>query len=287
MIIVTGATGQLGRQIVERLLTRLPADRVGVSVRDPQRARTLADQGVRVRQGSFTDPAGLAHAFEGATQVLIVSVDKMGDECVQQHRTAIEAAVAAGARRILYTSQMGSSAASHFQACRDHAATEDELRACGVPFTALRNGFYATSAAHFLGHAAESGELALPADGPVAWTAHADLAEATAAILSDEGRFDGPTPPLTAGQALTFDDIAAITTEITGRPVTRTTSPGEQFRAQLTAQGVPAETADQLLGIFAAAEAGEFATIDPTLAELIGREPITLEGVLRDHLAKR
>ncbi|MFE3683981.1 NAD(P)H-binding protein [Streptomyces sp. NPDC059095] len=287
MIIVTGATGQLGRQIVERLLTRLPADRVGVSVRDPQRARTLADQGVRVRQGSFTDPAGLAHAFEGATQVLIVSVDKMGDECVQQHRTAIEAAVAAGARRILYTSQMGSSAASHFQACRDHAATEDELRACGVPFTALRNGFYATSAAHFLGHAAESGELALPADGPVAWTAHADLAEATAAILSDEGRFDGPTPPLTAGQALTFDDVAAITTEITGRPVTRTTSPGEQFRAQLTAQGVPAETADQLLGIFAAAEAGEFATIDPTLAELIGREPITLEGVLRDHLAKR
>ncbi|MEU8964932.1 NmrA family NAD(P)-binding protein [Streptomyces sp. NPDC048491] len=287
MIIVTGATGQLGRQIVERLLTRLPADRVGVSVRDPQRARTLADRGVRVRQGSFTDPAGLAHAFEGATQVLIVSVDKMGDECVQQHRTAIEAAVAAGARRILYTSQMGSSAASHFQACRDHAATEDELRACGVPFTALRNGFYATSAAHFLGHAAESGELALPADGPVAWTAHADLAEATAAILADEGRFDGPTPPLTAGQALTFDDIAAITTEITGRPVTRTTSPGEQFRAQLTAQGVPAETADQLLGIFAAAEAGEFATIDPTLAELIGREPITLEGVLRDHLAKR
>ncbi|MFB7648926.1 NmrA family NAD(P)-binding protein [Streptomyces sp. NPDC056085] len=287
MIIVTGATGQLGRQIVERLLTRLPADRVGVSVRDPQRARTLADQGVRVRQGSFTDPAGLAHAFEGATQVLIVSVDKMGDECVQQHRTAIEAAVAAGARRILYTSQMGSSAASHFQACRDHAATEDELRACGVPFTALRNGFYATSAAQFLGHAAESGELALPADGPVAWTAHADLAEATAAILADEGRFDGPTPPLTAGQALTFDDVAAITTEITGRPVTRTTSPGEQFRAQLTAQGVPAETADQLLGIFAAAEAGEFATIDPTLAELIGREPITLEGVLRDHLAKR
>ncbi|MFD7541444.1 MULTISPECIES: NmrA family NAD(P)-binding protein [unclassified Streptomyces] len=287
MIIVTGATGQLGRQIVERLLTRLPADRVGVSVRDPQRARTLADRGVRVRQGSFTDPAGLAHAFEGATQVLIVSVDKMGDECVQQHRTAIEAAVAAGARRILYTSQMGSSAASHFQACRDHAATEEELRACGVPFTALRNGFYATSAAHFLGHAAESGELALPADGPVAWTAHADLAEATAAILADEGRFDGPTPPLTAGQALTFDDIAAITTEITGRPVTRTTSPGEQFRAQLTSQGVPAETADQLLGIFAAAEAGEFATIDPTLAELIGREPITLEGVLRDHLAKR
>ncbi|MFF3976121.1 SDR family oxidoreductase [Streptomyces sp. NPDC001828] len=285
MIIVTGATGQLGQQIVEGLLTRVPAERVGVSVRDPHKAQALADRGVRVRRGSFTDPAGLAHAFEGASQVLVVSVDKMGEECVKQHRTAIEAAVSAGARRVLYTSQMGAGATSHFQACRDHAATEDELRACGVPFTSLRNGFYATSAAHFLGQAPESGTLALPADGPVAWTAHADLAEAAAVILADEGRFEGPTPPLTAGQALTFDDIAAITAELTGRTITRTTSPDDQFRKELTGQGVPAETADQLLGIFAASRAGEFAMVDPTLAKLLGREPITLKAVLRKHLS--
>jgi uncharacterized protein YbjT (DUF2867 family) len=90
VIIVTGATGQLGRQVVERLLTRVPADQVGVSVRDPEKAKALADRGVRVRRGSFTDPASLAHAFEGASQVLIVSVDKMGDECVTQHRAAID-----------------------------------------------------------------------------------------------------------------------------------------------------------------------------------------------------
>ncbi|MFE9555270.1 SDR family oxidoreductase [Streptomyces sp. NPDC006703] len=286
MIIVTGATGQLGRQIVERLLTRVPAARIGVSVRDPQKARTLADQGVRVRQGSFTDAAGLAHAFEDATQVLIVSVDKMGEECVRQHRTAIEAAVAAGARRILYTSQMGAGATSRFQACRDHAATEEMLRACGVPFTSLRNGFYATSAAHFLDPATKSGRLVLPADGPVAWTAHADLAEATAAILADEGRFDGPTPPLTGSRALTFDDIAAIATELTGRTMTRATAPDDEFREQLTGQGVPEEIAGQLLGIFAASRAGEFATVDPTLASLLGREPIALGTVLRELLSK-
>ncbi|MET8876980.1 SDR family oxidoreductase [Nocardia sp. NPDC004604] len=286
MIIVTGATGQLGRQIVERLLTRVPANRVGVSVRDPQKAQTFADQGVRVRQGSFTDAAGLAHAFEGASQVLIISVDKMGEECVRQHRTAIDAAVAAGARRILYTSQMGASATSHFQACRDHAATEEALRACGVPFTSLRNGFYATSAARFVGNAVESGRLALPADGPVAWTAHADLADATAAILADEGRFDGPTPPLTGGQALTFDAIAAIATEVTGRTTTRITVPDGQFREQLVDQGVPADMADQLLGIFAASRAREFATVDPTLTTLLGREPIALGTVLREQLSK-
>lgn len=285
MIIVTGATGRLGRQVVERLLTRLPADRVGVSVRDPEKAKAFADQGVRVRHGSFTDPSSLLHAFEGASQVLIVSVDKMGEECVAQHHAAIDGAVAAGARRILYTSQMGASASSHFLACRDHAATEEALRACGVPFTSLRNGFYASSAVHFLGRALETGQIVLPADGPVAWTAHADLAEATAAILADEGCFDGPTPPLTGPQVLTFDDIARIAGEVTGRAVTRVTVPDEQFRDQLTGNGVPAETADQLLGIFAAGRAGEFAALDPALCKLLGHEPTDMATVLRTHNA--
>jgi uncharacterized protein YbjT (DUF2867 family) len=285
MIIVTGATGQLGRQIVERLLTRVPADRVGVSVRDPQKAEAFAGQGVRVRHGSFTDADSLGHAFEGASQVLVVSVDKMGEEAVRQHRAAIDGAVAAGARRILYTSHMGAGAASHFQACRDHAATEDALRASGVPFTSLRNGFYAASAVQFLGHAMQSGEVALPADGPVSWTAHADLADAAAAVLADEGRFDGPTPPLTAAQALTFDDIARIAGDVTGRTFTRTIAPDDQFRRQLVSNSVAAESADQLLGIFAAARAGEFAAVDPTLATLLGREPLALSTVLREQLS--
>jgi NAD(P)H dehydrogenase (quinone) len=283
MIIVTGATGQLGRQIVERLLTRVPADQVGLSVRDPKKAQTFADQGLRVRQGSFTDTDSLAHAFEGAAQVLIVSVDKMGEEAVQQHCAAIDAAAAAGARRILYTSHMGANASSLFQPCRDHAATEEALRASGVPFTSLRNGFYDASAVRFLGHAMESGQIVLPADGPVSWTAHADLADAAAAILADEGRFDGPTPPLTAAQALTFDDIARIGTNVTGRTITRTTAPDDQFREQLAGRGVPAEAADQLLGIFAASRAGEFAAVAPTLATLLGREPTTLDAVLRQQ----
>ncbi|MFF0647753.1 NmrA family NAD(P)-binding protein [Streptomyces tendae] len=286
MIIVTGATGQLGRRIVEHLLTRVPAEQVGVSVRDPgsPRARTFADRGVRVRRGDFADAGSLAHAFEGASQVLVVSVDKLGEECVKQHRTAIEAAVAAGARRVLYTSQMGAGSASHFQACRDHAATEEILRGCGVPFTALRNGFYAASATRFLDHALETGEILLPADGPVAWTTHADLAEATAAVLADEGCFEGPTPPLTASRALTFDDIAALASEVTGRRFTRSTAPEAAFRDQLVAQGVPAHYADQFLGIFAAARAGEFATADPALAELLGREPVGMREVLGEAL---
>ncbi|MBM9506294.1 NmrA family NAD(P)-binding protein [Actinacidiphila acididurans] len=285
MIIVTGATGQLGRRIVERLLTLVPADRVGVSVRDPRKAQAFADRGVRVRQGSFTEPAGLAHAFEGASQVLVVSVDAMGEEAVRQHRAAIDAAVAAGARRVLYTSHMGASASSHFEACRDHAATEEALRTCGVPFTSLRNGFYASSAVRFLGPALDYGRIVLPADGPVSWTAPADLADAAAAVLADEGRFDGPTPPLTASSALTFDDIARIAAQVTGRPVTRATAPDDDFLTDMAGHGVPAEVAEQLLGVFAAARTGEFAAVDPTLAGLLGREPLAMDAVLREHLS--
>ncbi|MFI8074456.1 SDR family oxidoreductase [Streptomyces sp. NPDC086033] len=280
MIIVTGATGKLGRRTVERLLERVPADRVGVSVRDPRKARDFADRGVRVRLGNFDDPASLVHAFEGAEQLLLVSLDRVGEECVTGHRAAIDAAVKAGVGRILYTSQMGAAHDSRFQACRDHARTEDLLRATGLPWTALRNGFYAASALQFLEAARHTGDIALPADGPVAWTGHDDLADATAAILAKEGRFEGPTPPLTGAAALDFGAVAEIVSRATGRPFTRTVVPDGVFREQALAHGAPAPIADLMLSIFAAARHGEFTTVDSTLAELLGREPAPFEALL-------
>ena len=280
MIIVTGATGKLGHRTVERLLERIPAARLGVSVRDPRKAQDLADRGVRVRRGSFDDPDSLVHAFEGAEQLLLVSLDRTGEECVTGHRAAIDAAVKADVGRILYTSQMGAAHDSRFQACRDHARTEDLLRATRLPWTALRNGFYAASALQFLDSARHTGAIALPADGPVAWTGHDDLAEATAAILLDEGRFEGPTPPLTGPAALDFDAIAEIATQATGRPFTRTVVDDDVFHEQALAHGAPAPIADLMLSIFAAARNGEFTAVDPTLAGLIGREPAAFRTLL-------
>lgn len=246
MIIVTGANGQLGRAIVERLLERVPAEQVGVSVRDPQKAEELKERGVRVRQGDFDDAASLAHALEGASQVLIVSSNGAGEEALRQHLTAIDVAKAAGARRILYTSHMGSSQTSPFHPMVDHAATEAALRDSGVAFTSLRNGFYASSAVQQLSNALETGELAAPQDGPVCWTAHADLAEAAAIALAKEG-LDGLTPPLTASEAVDLEGIAAIASELTGRPVRRVVVPDAEFRAGLAARGVPEAMADMFL----------------------------------------
>ncbi len=284
MIIVTGATGLLGRAIVERLLERVPADQVGVSVRAPPQARELAARGGRVRPGAFADPARLAHAFEGASQVLIVSANDTGAELVRAHRAAIDAAKAAGAGRILYTSHMAANPSSLFVPPRDHAATEAALQDSGVPYTSLRNGFYASTVPMLLRGAAETGELALPADGPVAWTSHGDLAEAAAIALAgehlDSGDLDGPTPALTGPEAIDATGFAQIAAELTGRPIRRVVVSDDDYRAGLIAHGVPEVGADMLIGMFAAGRQGEFAPADPALARLLGREPESLRDVL-------
>lgn len=279
-VIVTGASGQLGRAIAEGLLERVPADQIGVSVRDPEKARGLQERGIRVRRGDFTDAASLAHAFEGASQVLIVSPNSTGATAVGQNRTAIDVAKAAGAQRILYTSHAGSDPSSPFAPMPDHAATEAALRNSGVAFTALRNGFYATSALQLLGAALETGELAVPEDGPVAWTAHADLAEAAVIALTEAG-LGGVTPPLTGPEAIDMAGVAAIASELTGRPIRRVVVPEAEYRAGLAAHGLPARAADMLVGLFAASRLGHFARVDPTLPRLIGRPPTPLRDVMK------
>ena len=285
MIIVTGATGHLGRAIVEKLVGHIPADQVGASVRDVAKAGGLLELGVRVRQGDFTDPASLRHAFEGATQVLLVSSNAAayGGDPLAQHRSAIAAARDAGARRIVYTSHMGASASSAFPPMLDHAATEDMLRQCGLAWTALRNGFYASSGIALMGDALETGVIEAPADGAVSWTAHADLAEAAAIVLAEEGRYEGPTPPLTGPEALDLAGLAAIASELLGRHVRRQTLPDEELRARMAARGAPARAAAALLGLYAASRNGEFAGVDPTLRRLLGRRLTSV----RDLLAER
>ena len=281
MIVVTGASGQLGAQIVSRLLDRVPADQVGVSVRDPGRAADLAARGVRVRRGDFTDPGTLASAFEDASQVLVVSVDSLGEQAVAQHRTAVDAAQRAGAQRILYTSHQAASPSSLFEPARDHAATEAHLAASGVPYTALRDGFHAATVPHLLGRALETGELVAPADGPVSWTTHADLAAAAAAILTDPDRPASETPVLTAAEAVDLDAVAAVLSDLVGRTVRRVVVGDEEYVSGLVGHGVPEPAARMFLTLFQAARRGEFAVTDPALAALLGREPESIRTVLQ------
>ena len=280
MIVVTGATGQLGKAVVENLLRRLPASQIVASVRDPAKAADLTTMGVEVRAGDFADPSSLRSAFAGARQVLIVSADKLGDEALRLHRAAIDAAREAGAERVLYTSHMAARRGSSFPPADQHAGTEIDLAACGLAATSLRHGFYAESCLHLVGDGLKSGELRVPEDGPVNWTARADLAEADAAILADEGRWTAITPPLVATEAVTMAELAVLATDVTGREVRHVTVPDEEWRDAKVARGMPAVYAEMLLGMFHAARRGDFTATDPTLETLLGRAPRTMRDVL-------
>lgn len=284
MIVVTGATGALNGATVEHLLKRVPAEQIGVSVRDAAKAQHFADRGVRVRQGSYEDQAALRHSFEGAEQVLLVSSNDPHADAVALHRVGIEAAVAAGARRILYTSHQGAGADSPFHPARDHAATEKLLADSGVAWTSLRNGYYAHSLGWLLGPWQQTSTITAPADGPVSWTDRADAAEAAAVILAGDRPFDGPVT-LTARQAVTFDDVAAMASKISDRKVKRIVMDDEEWIATEVAAGTPEPMARMTLTMFQAAREGRFADVDPLLPELLGREPRSVADQLAATMA--
>ena len=284
MIVVTGATGQLGRGIVEALLARLPTGDIAVSVREPAKAADIAGRGVQVRKGDFADPESLKTAFAGVEQVLLISADKLGEEALNLHRTAIAAARAAGVHRLLYTSHMGARHGSSFAPADQHARTEDDLAASGLAFAALRHGFYAESCLQIIGDGLKAGELRVPEDGPVSWTARADLAEADAIILAGNGVPYGITPPLTAANAVTMADIAATASEVSGREIRHVTVTDDAWRDARVSAGMPPFYADMLLGTFRAARRGDFGATDPTLGKLLGRPPRSMRDTLAAFL---
>jgi NAD(P)H dehydrogenase (quinone) len=284
MIVITGATGVLNGATVEYLLQRVPVDQIGVSVRDVAKARHFADRGVRVRRGSYEDPAALLDSFEGADQVLLVSSNDPHADQVPLHRTGIETAVKAGARRILYTSHQHAAPSSPFAPAEIHATAEADLTDSGVAWTSLRNGFYAHSLDWLLGPWRETGVIATPADGPVSWTERTDAAEAAAVILASDGGYDGPVT-LTASTAPTLAEVAAIASELTGRDIERVVLDDDEWVAQQVGNGQPEAMARFMLGFYQAAREGRFAGTSPLLGELLGREPRTVRDLLTDRLA--
>jgi NAD(P)H dehydrogenase (quinone) len=286
MFIITGATGKLGHAIIEKLIDLAPVNQIGATCRNPDKAADLTALGVRVRQGDFEDVESLRYAFEGATQVLIVSSDASAHRAdpQAQHQTAITQALAAGAKRIVYTSQMAASASSAFPPMHNHAATEEVLRSCGVAWTALRNGFYGASGIAILGEALKTGILETAVDGPIAWTAHTDLAEAAAIILTQEQYASGPTLPFTGSQALDFGDLADIASGLLKRPISRQIVTDDELRKKLVAHNTPPQVVDIVLGLYIAARNHEFSVVDPALEQVLGRPPITMRSLMEDMI---
>jgi NAD(P)H dehydrogenase (quinone) len=280
MIVITGATGALNGATVDHLLGRMPAELIVVVARDPAKAQRFADRGLTVRRGDYADRDSLPGAFAGADQLLLVSASDPGADAVSLHAAAIDAAVASGVGRILYTSHQGAHPDTPFKPGRDHAATEQLLARSGVAWTSLRNGFYSHSLHWLMGRWEQTGIVSVPADGPVSWTSREDAAEAAAVVIASNGAFDGPIT-LTAGAAPTFGDIATIASELSGQRVERVMIDDDEWVAAQVAAGQPEFLARFLLGMYQAAQQGFFAGVDPLLGALLGREPRTVRDVLR------
>jgi NAD(P)H dehydrogenase (quinone) len=286
MIVVTGATGHYGRKVVEGLASRVSASSLGVSVRDPDKAADLAGKGIRVEKASFAEPATLAAAFDGAEQVLLVSANVLGGEAVQLHGNAIQAAKDAGAKRILYTSHQAANPMSKVAFARDHAATEELLKASGVDYVSLRNGFYAESSLYQFGGMQETGKLALPDDGRVSWTLRNDLAEAAVIALTDTSLLHGITAPLTASRTYTFAEITRLASNILGCEILFEPISEETYRQAALERGFPEAMVGMLISMFEAIQDGEFNVVDPTLDRLLMRRPTEFEAILAPYLAK-
>ncbi|MFK3981586.1 NAD(P)H-binding protein [Micromonospora sp. NPDC050397] len=219
MIVVSAASGALGRLVLAQLLTRVPADQVVAAVRDPARAADLAATGIGVRHADYDDPASLRSAFRDADRLLLISSPELApDRRTGQHLAAIEAAVAGGVRAVGYTSFLGADRDGTGMNAAHHR-TERAIEASGLPYTLLRHPFYSEAFVNpGLRAALDSGELTSGTGGRGLNTAlRADLAEAAANVLTDDSHL-GRGYDLT-GPLWTYPQLAEALSEVGGRPV--------------------------------------------------------------------
>jgi NAD(P)H dehydrogenase (quinone) len=279
-IVITGASGQLGRLVAEAVLERADPSQVVLVTRDPSKLSDLADRGADVRAGDFGDRASLDSAFAGATKVLIVSTDQIGVR-VPGHKAAIDAAAAAGAQAIAYTSGINPSDSNPIIVARDHRATEEHLRASGVAWTMLRNSIYTEVLLAGAGAALATGRhVTNEGDGRVSYVARADCAAAAAAVLTTDGH-DGREYDITGPEALGAPDVAGLYAELSGRPVEPVLVDDDAYAAGLVEHaGMPEEVARAYTTFGIGTRRGYSAPVSSAVADLTGRQPTSARDVL-------
>ncbi len=263
-IAVTGATGQFGRLVVAAL--RKKGEAPIAIARDPARS---ADLGVETRKGDYDDPADWPAALAGVDTLLLVSGSEIGKRAAQ-HRTVIEAAVAAGVGRIVYTSLLRADS-SAIGLAPEHAETEALIRASGIPFTILRNGWYLENHESAVGSAVEHGAVIGSAgEGRFASAARRDYADAAvAALLADD--LDGRTVELAGDASFTLGELAAEISRQTGRTIPYVHMTESDYAGALVEAGLPAPVAGAYAAFDTATAGGALASSDRSLSRLIGR----------------
>ncbi|MEU5404691.1 SDR family oxidoreductase [Nocardia asteroides] len=269
-VAVTGASGQLGRLVVEALLTA--GERPVAIVRDPAKVADLAERGAVVRQASYDDPAALEAALTGVDRVLLVSGNEFGAR-VAQHTNVVRAAERAGVRLLAYTS-IPAATENPMILAQEHRGTEEVLATASIPTVLLRNSWYWENYAAGAAHAAQTGVLAgASGAGKVSGAPRADYAAAAAAVLTTDGH-EGRVYELGGDEALTGDELAAVIGEVAGKPVRYQDLPEADYAAILGQAGLPEPVAAALADADTGIGRGLLEVRTGDLAKLIGR-PVT------------
>jgi NAD(P)H dehydrogenase (quinone) len=285
-LLVTGASGQLGRRVVELLLAQDHGPIIATT-RTPDSLKELAAKGVEVRRADFDDEASLVQAFQGAERVLLVSTDALdrpGRRLAQQQR-AVRALEAAGVKHVVYTSLPNASSSS-VSIAPDHAGTEAALAASRLDFTILRNNLYTDLLFMSLPQALASGQLVdARGNGVVAYVTREDCARAAAAALADRSASGRRTLDVAGPDALTSDEIASLASEILGRKIVHVSVPGDVLIRGLIDHGLPQPVAEMLTTFDVAISRGELSTVTDTVQRLTGRAPQTVRDFLTQNRA--
>ena len=285
-ILVTGATGHLGKAVTESLLTKTNATNISILVRDAEKAADFKAKGVNVKVGDYSDYQSLLAAFKGIDKLYLVSGNDIANRDGQQINV-INAAKEAGVQHIVYTSfqhkNKTASSPISFVAV-SHLSTEKALKESGVTYTILQHGLYADMIPIFAGQQLlENHTIYLPAgNGKTAYALRTDQAEAGAVVLLDEtSKYDNKTLELAGSEALSWKQIAELIAEITGKPIVYVSPSVEDFKAALTKTGVPAEYIGLFAGFSKAAEEGEFENVTNELEAIIGKKPVSVKAYLQ------
>jgi NAD(P)H dehydrogenase (quinone) len=285
-IVVTGASGQLGRLVTDLLLERVAPSELILVTRTPEALDQAADWGVEVRRGDFADPASLPEAFAGGERLLLISAMVLGAR-VPEHHAAIDAAAAAGVRSIAYTSIVNPSDSNPGAAAADHRATEEYARVSGMDWTFLRNSIYSEmQAGPGAAAALATGSLLTNAgEGRTAYVSRADCAAAAAVVLASDGH-EGKAYDITGPEALSARDLAALYAEIGGKPVEAVLLDDDAWVAAMVEHaGLPEPLARELATFGTAARQGYAEPVSTAVKDLTGHEPRTMREVLEAGLS--
>lgn len=282
-LLVTGASGHLGRRVLAHLLDTVGVapSRVVAVTRNPAKLADGTARGIEVRAGDFDDPASLAAAFQGVERLLLISTDTLDRPGARlaQHKAAVAAAKAAGVKHILYTS-IPNAGEIPVPFAPDHAGTEQAIKASGLGWTLLRNALYFDNLAMSLPGVLATGKwFSSAADGRIANVSREDCARAAAAALASPSTANA-VYDITGPAALVTSEIVATVSEVFGKPIEYVPVSDEQLTQGMVAAGVPEPFARILVSFDATTRAGFFATVSDAVETLTGRKPETLRQFL-------